>query len=122
MLLGMTAALLGALAVALGAFGAHGLRDRLAPADLAIFETAARYQLVHALAAVFAADRAARAPRAAGAGWAFVAGAVVFSGSLYAIALGAPRILGAVTPLGGAGLIAGWLLLAWSFAPGPARR
>lgn len=116
MRLGVLSALLGAVAVALGAFGAHALRGRLEPGDLATFETAARYQLIHALAAVFAAGRAERTRRASGAAIAFLVGAVLFSGSLYALALGGPRILGAVTPLGGASFILGWLLLAWSFA------
>ena len=115
MRLGVIAALLGALAVVLGAFGAHALRAQLAEADRAVFETAARYHLLHALAAVLAADRASRAPRAATAGWAFVVGTVLFSGSLYGLALGAPRILGAITPFGGLGFIVGWSLLAWSF-------
>jgi uncharacterized membrane protein YgdD (TMEM256/DUF423 family) len=103
--------------VAAGAFGAHGLRGRLDPAALSTFETAARYHLVHALAAAFAADRAGRrggaaAGRAAGL---FLAGIVLFSGSLYALALGAPGFMGAITPLGGVAFIAGWLLLAMSF-------
>jgi uncharacterized membrane protein YgdD (TMEM256/DUF423 family) len=113
--LGVASGLLGALAVALGAFGAHALRGRLDPADLGLWETAARYQLLHALAAVFAADRAARTGRARTACVTFLAGAVVFCGSLYGLALGGPRVLGAVTPLGGAALILGWLMLAWSF-------
>ena len=115
MRLGVVAALLGALAVVLGAFGAHALRAQLAEADRAVFETAARYQLLHALAAALAADRASRAPGSEAAGWAFVVGTVLFSGSLYGLAFGAPRILGAVTPLGGLSFIVGWLLLAWSF-------
>ncbi len=115
MRLGVVAALLGALAVVLGAFGAHALRGQLAGGDLALFETAARYHLIHALAAALAADRASRAPRASAAGWAFVLGILVFSGTLYGLALGGPRILGAITPLGGLGFIVGWLLLAWSF-------
>ena len=118
MRLGMLSALLGALAVALGAFGAHALRGRLEPADLALFETAARYQLLHALAAAFAADRAARASGAGAASVAFLVGAVVFCGSLYGLALGGPRLLGAITPLGGLGFILGWLMLAWSFRRG----
>ena len=115
MRLGVLAALLGALAVALGAFGAHALRGRLEPGDLATFDTAARYQLVHALAAAFAAGRAGHRGATAAAA-AFLAGAVLFSGSLYALALGAPRILGAVTPFGGLALILGWLMVARSFA------
>ncbi len=114
--LGTLASLLGALAVIMGAFGAHALRGRLDPSSLAIFETAARYHLVHALAAVFAADRSGRAGgvEAARAGALFVAGIVLFAGSLYALALGGPRLLGAVTPLGGVAFIAGWILLALS--------
>lgn len=114
MTLGTLAALLGALAVAAGAFGAHALKDHLDPAALATWETAARYHLVHALAALYAAERAVRtadgAARAAAA--VFLVGIAVFAGSLYALALGAPRILGAVAPVGGATLILGWVLLA----------
>ena len=115
--LGVTACVLAGVAVAAGAFGAHGLRGRLDPAALATFETAARYQLIHALAAAFAADRAAReggvtAARAAGL---FVAGIALFSGSLYVLALGGPRIAGAITPLGGLAFMVGWVLLAISF-------
>jgi uncharacterized membrane protein YgdD (TMEM256/DUF423 family) len=110
-------ALSGFIAVALGAFGAHALKARL-PADLlAIFETGVRYQLYHALALISVAwalhiggQGAARA-----AGWCFVAGTLVFSGSLYALALSGLRWLGAITPLGGLAFLAGWLLLAWSF-------
>jgi uncharacterized membrane protein YgdD (TMEM256/DUF423 family) len=116
MRLGVLSALMGALAVALGAFAAHGLRGRLDPADLATFDTAARYQLIHALAAAFAAGRSRRARGATAAAGAFLVGAVLFSGSLYGLALGGPRILGAVTPFGGLALILGWLLLARSFA------
>jgi uncharacterized membrane protein YgdD (TMEM256/DUF423 family) len=122
MRLGVIAALLGALAVVLGAFGAHALRDRLGEADRVTFETAARYHLLHALAAVLAAERAARAPAATAAGWAFVVGTLLFSGSLYGLALGGPRLLGVITPLGGMGFILGWLLLAWSFVRRPEAR
>jgi len=104
----------GLLAVAAGAFGAHALRARL-PADLlAVFETAARYQMVHALALLAVALVAARAPSsmAAAAGWLFCAGIVLFSGSLYALALTGIRVLGAVTPLGGLCFLAGWAALA----------
>lgn len=108
------------LAVAAGAFGAHALRDRIDPASLAIFETAARYHLVHAFAAVFAADRAARDSGAdsARAAWTFLAGVVLFSGSLYALALGGPRLLGAITPLGGLAFMAGWVMLGLGFRRG----
>jgi len=104
----------GFMAVAAGAFGAHALRARL-PADLlGVFETAARYQMYHALALMAAAWAAARWPGALPqwAGWLFVAGTVLFSGSLYALALSGIRWLGAITPLGGAAFLAGWLCLA----------
>lgn len=112
----VTAALLGALAVVLGAFGAHALRDALDEKSLAIWQTAVDYQFRHVLALLAAGLLArAQANRAiAIAAIAFVAGIVLFSGSLYALALGAPRFVGAITPLGGAAFIAGWLALAWS--------
>jgi uncharacterized membrane protein YgdD (TMEM256/DUF423 family) len=110
-----------ALSVAAGAFGAHALKAALAPDALAVWETAARYQMYHALAllAVGLADRASSARPAPSramqaAGWLFVAGTVLFSGSLYALALSGIRTLGAVTPLGGVAFIAGWGCLAWA--------
>jgi uncharacterized membrane protein YgdD (TMEM256/DUF423 family) len=107
-------ALSAAVSVAAGAFGAHALRARLAPELLAVFETGARYQMFHALGLVAAAWASARFPGAAPAwaGWLFVAGTVLFSGSLYALALSGVRVLGAVTPLGGVAFIAGWVALA----------
>jgi len=109
------AALLGLLAVAAGAFGAHALEARL-PADrLAIFETAARYQMYHALALLAVAIVAALLPASPAlvhaAGWSFVGGTLVFCGTLYLIAFGGPRWLGAITPLGGLGFMTGWSLL-----------
>jgi uncharacterized membrane protein YgdD (TMEM256/DUF423 family) len=114
----MVGALLGGLAVAAGAFGAHGLRGRLDPAALAAFETAARYQLFHALAIIVAAERAARTPsRAAGiAGNIFIAGILLFSGSLYARALGGPEALAMMTPFGGLTFMSGWVALAVSYS------
>lgn len=108
------------LAVAAGAFGAHALRARLTPGDLAIFETAARYQMYHALALLAAAWAAGRWPGGAAhaAGWLFLAGTLVFSGSLYLLVLSGARWLGAVTPLGGVALLAGWAALAWAIARG----
>ncbi|HTN51565.1 MAG TPA: DUF423 domain-containing protein [Anaeromyxobacter sp.] len=103
-----------AIAVAAGAFGAHALRARLAPDLLAIWQTGAQYQLTHALGLVAAAWASARFPGAC-AGWAgglFLAGTVLFSGSLYALALTGVRALGAVTPFGGVAFIAGWIALA----------
>ncbi len=109
-------ALFGFLGVALGAMGAHALSGRLAPDRLALYETAARYQMYHALALVAVAWVADRFPggAASGAGWAFVAGILIFSGTVYALAFGAPRWLGAITPIGGLCFLAGWLLLAWA--------
>jgi uncharacterized membrane protein YgdD (TMEM256/DUF423 family) len=109
-----TGALLGGTAVGLGAFGAHGLKTRV-PADLlAVFETAARYHLIHALAIVAVAWASERFPGACvtAAGWLFLGGILLFSGSLYAMVLTGARGLGAITPLGGLALIAGWILLA----------
>ncbi len=102
------------LAVAAGAFGAHALRARLTPELLAAFETGARYQMYHALALVLMATTAARWPVPAirVAGWLFVAGTVLFSGSLYGYALTQARWLGPVTPLGGLCFLAGWAALA----------
>jgi uncharacterized membrane protein YgdD (TMEM256/DUF423 family) len=105
----------GGLAVALGAFAAHGLRARLTPDLLASFETGVRYQLIHALALLAVAWAVTRWPRSAlpgTAGWLFVAGTVVFSFSLYLLALTGMRWLGAITPLGGAAFVAGWVCLA----------
>jgi uncharacterized membrane protein YgdD (TMEM256/DUF423 family) len=107
-------ALLGCLGVAAGAFGAHALEGRLAADRLELFELAARYQMVHALALIAAAWAAQRWPSgmANTAGWLLFIGVVIFCGTIYALAFGAPRILGAVTPIGGLALIIGWLLLA----------
>lgn len=109
-------ALFAGLAVAAGAFGTHALRGRLAPDLLDVFETAARYQMYHALALLAVAWALDRWPSGAAtlAGWLFVAGIVVFSGSLYLLSVTGARWLGAVTPLGGAAFLAGWLALAWA--------
>jgi uncharacterized membrane protein YgdD (TMEM256/DUF423 family) len=106
-------ALFGAAGVILGAFGAHALRAHLEARDLEIFETAVRYQMYHAFALLGAAWLLSRgAPHAATAAWAFIAGVAIFSGSLYLMVATGQRWLGAVTPIGGLALIAGWLLLA----------
>lgn len=97
------------LDVALGAFGAHGLKNRLSPEMLAVFETGVRYQAYHALAILLVA--ALRGPDRAA--WCFLGGIVVFSGSLYALALTGVRWLGAVTPVGGLLFLAGWALFAF---------
>lgn len=102
-----------ALAIAAGAFGAHALRTRLDARSFEIFETAAHYHLIHALALVLVGVlMAAGWDRAARAGVGFVVGTLVFSGSLYALAISGVKVLGAITPIGGVGFIAGWLLLA----------
>ena len=113
-------ALSGGLAVAAGAFGAHGLRGRLSPDLMAVFETAARYLMYQALALIALAAVAGRlvGRGAEVAGWLFVVGTVIFSGSLYLLALGGPRWLGAVTPLGGLCFLVGWAALAWSAVRG----
>jgi len=106
------AGLNGFLAVAAGAFGAHGLRDRLSERHLEVFEVGARYQMYHALALLAVAWLAAAgAPLARAAGWSFVAGIVLFSGSLYALALTGVDKLGAITPLGGLAFLAGWAMV-----------
>lgn len=107
-------ALSAAVAVAAGAFGAHALKGHLSPDDLAIFETGARYQMYHALALLAVAWTATRWPGGAvsTAGWLFVVGTLLFSGSLYVLALSGVRWLGAVTPLGGLAFLAGWVCLA----------
>jgi uncharacterized membrane protein YgdD (TMEM256/DUF423 family) len=106
----LLAALSGAMAVAAGAFGAHGATGK--PAEW--LRTGAEYQMIHAVAALAVLALAGtRLPA-----WLFVGGGFVFAGTLYAMALGAPKWLGAVTPLGGAALIAGWLALAVAMARG----
>ncbi len=105
---------LAGLGVLLGAFGAHGLRDRIAPDLLAVYDTGIRYHLIHALGLLAVSWAAARWPNAwvGASGWLFVAGIVVFSGSLYLLAVTGVRWLGAVTPLGGLCFLAGWTVLA----------
>jgi len=107
---------LAGLAVAIGAFGAHGLRATLTPQDLATFETGVRYHMYHALALLAVAWVSDRWPGAAAtaSGWSFVVGILVFSGSLYVLVLSQQRWLGAVTPLGGVAFLVGWVLLGWS--------
>ena len=113
----ISGALSGFLAVAAGAFGAHALRQQLAPEQLGVFETAARYEMYHALALLAVAWAAGQRPSAAIhiSGWLFVAGTVLFCGSLYALSLTGIRWLGAITPVGGLAFLIGWLSLAWGF-------
>ncbi len=110
------AAVLGGTAVAAGAFATHALKSQLSDRLLTVFETGARYQMYHALALLLVALVLAQELGAPGlltaAGWAFVAGTAVFSGSLYALALTGQNLLGAVAPVGGAVLMLGWGCLA----------
>ena len=107
--------LMGGFGVAAGAFGAHALKANLSPELLAVFETGARYQLVHALALLAVGLVATRMPHPAIniSGWLFIIGITVFSGSLYILAVTGAKWLGAITPIGGLAMIAGWLTLAW---------
>jgi uncharacterized membrane protein YgdD (TMEM256/DUF423 family) len=101
-----------AVGVALGAFGAHALRDSLTAKELDWWRTAQEYQVWHALGLVLLGILESSGRRLSVVGWLFVVGTLVFSGTLYAMALGGPTWLGAVTPIGGASFIVGWLVLA----------
>src|SRR3981081_1572143 len=111
-------ALAGVVGVGLGAFGAHGLRGRLSPEMLAVFETGVRYQMYHALALMLTAAIMMTGPAGvhgrtlAVAGWSFIAGMLLFSGSLYLLAVTGVTVLGAITPLGGVAFLLGWACLA----------
>jgi uncharacterized membrane protein YgdD (TMEM256/DUF423 family) len=107
-------ALAGVAGVGLGAFGAHGLRGRLSPEMLAVFETGVRYHMYHALALVATAALMGRLDGRLvnAAGWLFTAGIVLFSGSLYVVALTGISVFGAITPIGGLAFLAGWACLA----------
>ena len=112
----LIAAVLGFLGVAFGAFGAHGLRNRLSPEMLAVFEIGVRYQMYHvfALLAVAAAiGHFGQVRLLTIAGWSFIAGTLIFSGSLYALALTGTTMFGAITPIGGLGFLIGWACLAF---------
>ena len=114
-----TASALMFLSVALGAFAAHGLKEKLDAGALAVFETGVRYHVYHALALFAVAWIVSRAPSrsAQAAGFCFLAGIVFFSGSLYALALTGVRKLGMITPLGGVLFLAGWAALALGALP-----
>ncbi len=109
----------GGLSVMFGAFGAHSLKERLTEKSLATFQTGVQYQFMHSLALIlvgllamhFADEHQKKVQRP---GWFFLAGIILFSGSLYSLALGGPRWLGPVTPLGGLSFMIGWFLLAFS--------
>ncbi len=103
------------IGVALGAFAAHGLKSKLPAEMFNIFEVGVRYHMYHALALLAVAWASSRWPGSSitAAGWLFVLGTIIFSGSLYFLALGGPRWLGAITPIGGIAFLIGWLLLVW---------
>ncbi len=116
------AAILGGLSVAAGAFGSHALREKITERSLEIFDIGTRYQMYHALALLVVALLLSRIesppPLLLASGWLFIIGITIFSGSLYALSLSGVKYLGAIAPIGGAALIAGWGALAfaaWSF-------
>ena len=112
----LVAAILGFLGVAFGAFGAHGLRERLSPEMMAVFEIGVRYQMYHVFALLAVAAAIAHFGRSRlllAAGWSFITGVLIFSGSLYALALTGTGMFGAITPIGGVGLLLGWACLAF---------
>lgn len=112
------AAILGGLSVAAGAFGSHALREKMSERSLEIFDIGTRYQMYHALALLVVALLLSRIesppPILLASGWLFIIGIVIFSGSLYALSLSGVKYLGAIAPIGGAALIAGWGALAFA--------
>ena len=107
----------GFIAVSLGAFAAHGLKSMLGPDLLATFQTGVQYHMYHSLALLAVGLLVLQFPAQTGlriAGFLFLAGIIIFSGSLYVLALSGIRWLGAITPIGGVAFLAGWALLAWS--------
>ena len=117
----VASSLLGFLGVALGAFGAHALKQKLSPDMLVIFETGARYHLIHAvvLLGIGILARHIDATAIKVSGFAMIFGIIVFSGSLYGLAISGIRILGAITPIGGLGLLVGWAALAMAAFQNP---
>ncbi|HTQ10245.1 MAG TPA: DUF423 domain-containing protein [Fimbriimonadaceae bacterium] len=112
-------AILGFLGVALGAFGAHVLRERLSAESMEIFQTGVHYHMIHALALLGLGAIADRVRYSTIIGWLFIFGVAIFSGSLYLLAISQVQWWGAVTPIGGLCYLAGWALLAWGAAKGP---
>jgi uncharacterized membrane protein YgdD (TMEM256/DUF423 family) len=113
-------AVCGALSVIAGAFGAHALAARLEPWELQLWETAARYLMYGGIAMVLVGLFGAQGARRGvdGAGWSLLLGSAIFSGTVFGLALGGPRWLGAITPLGGTLLILGFLIFAWAALKG----
>lgn len=118
------AAVSGFFAVVVGAFAAHGLKKILAPGMIDVVKTGAQYQMYHAITLLVVALLLIHKPASMGlkaSGWAFILGTLLFSGSLYALAMGAPHWLGPITPLGGLCFLMGWILLVvagWRMKPG----
>jgi uncharacterized membrane protein YgdD (TMEM256/DUF423 family) len=110
-----------ALGVILGAFGAHGLKNKLTPDLLAVYHTGVEYHLYHALGLILVGVLINQFPQVSGlqlGGWLLLAGILIFSGSLYVLAISGVRWLGAITPIGGLTFIAGWVWIAWSLVRG----
>lgn len=110
-----------ALGVILGAFGAHGLKNKLTPDLLAVYHTGVEYHLYHALGLILVGVLINQFPQVSGlqlGGWLLLAGILIFSGSLYVLAITGIRWLGAITPIGGLAFIAGWVWIAWSLVRG----
>ena len=116
----ITGALSAFIAVGAGAFGAHGLKHRLSPDMLAVFDIAVRYQMSHALALLAVAWAVTRWPGTPvnASGMLFIAGTLIFSGSLYILSMTGIKWLGAITPIGGLAFLAGWLCLVWGVLKG----
>ncbi|HET8705326.1 MAG TPA: DUF423 domain-containing protein [Pseudomonadales bacterium] len=117
------AAFFGALAVIIGAFGAHGLKERIAPDLMAVYQTGVQYHFYHVAALLAVGILALQAPPSSwltAAGWSFVAGILIFSGSLYLLAISGIRWLGAITPIGGVAFIVGWIALLVHLVKSPA--
>ena len=111
----IAAGLLGFTGIGLGAFSAHALKDTLAASGtLPLWQTAVQYQLIHAVALLVLGMRTAAGNHAAWIARCWTAGVMLFSGSLYGLALGGPKILGPITPIGGLALLLGWLIVIWS--------
>ena len=109
-------AVFGLIAVGLGAFGAHALRERMSAESMAIYQTGVQYHMIHALALLALAALSHKLRKPDIIGWLFIFGILIFSGSLYLLAISGHRWLGAITPLGGVCFLSGWAVFAWQVA------